>query len=85
MGKSKRFWRQIQFTIDQLAQLDGKSGRPAYVAVKGVVYDVSNSPEWEAATHFGLMAGQDLSEEFTDCHQGNQSILSTLPRVGIMV
>ena len=31
------------FTLAQLAQYDGQNGQPAYVAVDGVVYDVTNS------------------------------------------
>lgn len=85
MGKKKGKWRQVNFTLEELLQYDGKNGRPAYVAVNGIVYDVSNSSAWQAATHFGLMAGNDLTEEFNDCHQGNLRILNTLPRVGVLV
>lgn len=33
------------FTTTELAEFDGRNGHPAYVAVKGVVYDVSNVPQ----------------------------------------
>lgn len=32
---------QKEFTIKELTKYDGSSGRPAYVAVNGIVYDVS--------------------------------------------
>lgn len=35
------------FTTTELAEFDGRNGHPAYVAVKGVVYDVSNVPQWK--------------------------------------
>jgi len=49
---------QRTFTREQLAQFNGKNGMPAYVAVNGIVYDVTNNAAWSAATHFGLAAGQ---------------------------
>ena len=73
------------FTIEELANFDGKNGRPAYVAVNGIVYDVTNNRAWAAATHFGLLAGQEFSQEFASCHAGQQSILETLPIVGRLV
>lgn len=71
------------FTVEELVLFDGKNGNPAYVAVNGVVYDVTNSAAWAAATHFGLCAGKDLSEEFNACHEG-QNILDKLPVVGFL-
>ena len=70
------------FTTEQLANFDGKNGKPAYVAVNGTVYDVTNNRAWAAATHFGLVAGKEYSQEFASCHAGQQSILTTLPAVG---
>ncbi|MCQ6277329.1 cytochrome b5 [Bacillus sp. V3B] len=76
---------QRTFTIGELATFDGKNGRPAFVAVSGVVYDVTNNRAWAAATHFGLTAGKDYTQEFASCHAGQQSILATLPVVGRLV
>ena len=70
------------FTIDELANYDGKDGKPAYVAVEGTVYDVTNNRTWAAATHFGLVSGKNHTQEFATCHAGQQSILQTLPVVG---
>lgn len=73
---------QRSFTIQELAAFDGKDGMPAYVAVNGIVYDVTNNRAWAAATHFGLVAGREYSREFASCHAGQQSILAMLPAVG---
>lgn len=73
---------QTTFTTEELAKFDGKNGNPAYVAVNGVVYDVTNNAVWAAATHFGLSAGRDLTNQFASCHQGQQQILNTLSVVG---
>ncbi|UOE57652.1 cytochrome b5 domain-containing protein [Cytobacillus oceanisediminis] len=73
------------FTIQELSNYDGKNGRPAYVAVGGVVYDVTNNRAWAAATHFGLVSGKDYTQEFASCHAGQKSILATLPVIGRLV
>ena len=72
------------FTRQELASYNGKNGSPAYVSVDGIVYDVTNSAAWGAATHFGLSAGYDLTAHFASCHAG-QSILQKLPQVGRMI
>lgn len=69
-------------TPDQLAQNNGKNGTPAYVAVNGVVYNMTDVPAWAAATHFGMTAGQDLTEEFLACHANQSIILNRLQEVG---
>ena len=74
---------QRNFTLSELAENDGKNGRPAYVAVNGTVYDVTNAASWAAATHFGLTAGRDVTKEFTACHAG-QPVLQKLRVVGKM-
>lgn len=71
------------FSPMELAKYNGKNGNAAYVAVNGIVYDVTNSAAWGGASHFGLTAGKDVSNEFASCHAG-QPILSKLKVVGKM-
>ena len=55
------------FTLEELATYDGKDGRPAYVAYKGVVYDVTESAMWGEGDHEGEhFAGADLTTEHDD-------------------
>jgi len=75
---------QAAFTLQELSGFDGKGGNPAYAAVNGIVYDVTNNAAWAAATHFGLTAGKDLTNEFASCHAG-QPVLSKLKVVGKLV
>lgn len=72
------------FTADELSTYNGKDGNPAYVAVNGKVYDMTNIAAWGGATHFGLVAGNDVTNQFATCHAGQQ-ILSKLKVVGKVV
>lgn len=73
---------QKQFNIEELKKYDGSNGKPAYVAVDGIVYDVSLSLPWGGGTHFGLYAGKDLTKEFKVCHDEEKKILEVLPKMG---
>lgn len=54
-------------TLEELAGYDGKDGQPAYVAYKGVVYDVTESSMWGEGDHEGMhQAGADLTDEHMD-------------------
>lgn len=75
---------QLTFTLQELSSFDGKNGNPAYVAVDGTIYEVTNNAAWAAATHFGLAAGKDLTSEFDSCHAG-QPVLNRLKVVGKLV
>ena len=74
-----------QFTPQELANYNGSGGKPAYVAINGTVYDVTNQIRWAGGTHFGLTAGKDLTAQFLGCHQGLTAILNQFPKVGILV
>lgn len=52
----------VTFTMEEIAQYDGKDGRPAYIVVDGVVYDVSNVRQWSSGAHFGFGPGADVTE-----------------------
>lgn len=80
----QRYYREDKvFTVEELGMMDGSGGRPAYVAVNGIVYDVSREPSWGGGTHFSLVAGKDLTEEFEGCHKYS-NILNKLVKVGIL-
>lgn len=70
------------FTPEELALYNGTNGYPAYVAVNGIIYNISNAPIWQTGTHFGLRAGQDLSLEFNTCHSNRPFVLDAMVPVG---
>lgn len=47
-----------------LQENNGKNGKPAYVAYKGKVYDVTESAMWMDGEHLGMhQAGKDLTDD----------------------
>lgn len=53
----------LELTLEELAKYNGKNGERAYVAVDGVIYDVTDSRAWKNGDHNGFEAGKDLTEE----------------------
>lgn len=75
--------QQKVFTLDELKKYNGLNGTPAYVAVNGVVYDVTNAEKWKNGKHEGVTAGVDLSNAISSSPHGI-SILNKLPVVGTL-
>lgn len=75
---------QKEFTLDELSKYNGTMGTAAYVAINGVVYDVSNNMCWAGGTHFSAYSGKDLTDNFKTSHNNDLEILKTLPIVGIL-
>jgi predicted heme/steroid binding protein len=77
---------EVVFTVDELAQFDGQAGQPAYVAVDGVVYDVTNSARWPEGRHLlcnlEAVAGMDLSQQIEQAPANMRSLLERMPVVG---
>ncbi len=76
---------KIDLTLDQLAEFDGKNGRPAYVAVDGIIYDLTESRLWRAGEHDPSkgkgQAGCDLTELIKDSPHGKKHLVR-FPIVG---
>ncbi|MGC8816230.1 MAG: cytochrome b5 domain-containing protein [Candidatus Hadarchaeum sp.] len=74
-----------KFSREELAVYDGREGRPAYVAYRGKVYDVSSSFLWKGGRHQARhRAGEDLTEAMGKAPHGDE-LLATFPVVGILV
>jgi len=70
------------FSIEALDTFDGKEGRPAYIAYKGAVYDVTPSKLWKDGSHLRKhSAGNDLTEILKTAPHGEEKILS-MKKVG---
>ena len=75
----------LELTLEQLKQYDGKNGNPAYVAVDGVIYDVTNVAKWKNGEHNGYSAGNDLTDIIKNKSPHGVKNLEGLPVVGKIV
>jgi predicted heme/steroid binding protein/uncharacterized membrane protein len=67
---------------DELAQCDGREGRPAYIAFRGTIYDVSGSRLWKEGSHFKKhVAGIDLTDILKTAPHNEEKVLK-MPIVG---
>jgi len=74
-----------RFTLEELKQNDGKEGRPAYIAYKGKVYDVTDNYMWVSGAHQGEHnAGRDLTEQISTAPHGDEN-LNRVKQIGILV
>jgi predicted heme/steroid binding protein len=71
------------FSVDELNSFNGKNGKPAYVALKGKVYDVTESSFWLDGDHLGHSAGVDLTEEMEIAPHG-EDVMEKLKVVGVL-
>lgn len=72
------------FTVDQLAKYDGQNGNPAYIAVDGIVYDVSAIRAWKDGIHQGqYKAGLDYTDLIKQSPHGTK-VLDQAVKVGVM-
>ncbi|MBS3957429.1 MAG: cytochrome B5 [Clostridiales bacterium] len=73
-----------EFTLEELAAFNGKDGKPAFVAYKGTVYDLTQSAMWDEGDHEAMhAAGADLTGEHEDAPH-DEHILD-FPVVGTVV
>lgn len=72
---------QRLFTTDTLKKYNGQNGNPVYIAVDGIVYDVTNVAKWKNGSHQGVTAGSDISQNIKSSPHG-KDILKNIPVVG---
>lgn len=88
-AEKKADWKARTFTAEELKKYNGRDGMPAYVAVDGIVYDLTNSKYWKTGTHMKMHeAGGDLSPDIHNkAPQGihkDGKILERMAKVGVM-
>jgi predicted heme/steroid binding protein len=76
---------ELELTLEELKAFDGKNGNKAYVAVDGVIYDMSNSSLWKEGGHNGFEAGQDLTDAIMNKSPHGIKMLDRVPIVGKIV
>ena len=75
---------QKKFTLEELKKYDGKQGRPAYIAFKGKVYDVTDDYLWVDGDHQGEhAAGIDLTAQIATAPHGEEN-LERVKQIGVL-
>ena len=73
-----------QLTIEELKEYNGKNGKPAYIAYKGKVYDVTDDYLWIDGEHQGEhFAGTDLTESMAQAPH-MEDVLERVKTVGLL-
>lgn len=74
-----------EFTLEELSKFDGQNGHRAYIAVDGIVYDVTDVPQWDSHLHAGrFIAGKDYTEELKSAPHGAGN-LEKATKIGTLV
>ena len=82
--KTDAEWKR-ELTPEQLLPFDGQEGRPAYIAYKGMIYDISGSRLWKNGQHMMKhQAGTDLTETIKLAPHGEDKVLA-MTQVGMCV
>lgn len=69
-------------TLQELNAFDGEDGRPAYIAFKGIIYDVSKSKLWRDGNHMKRhKAGTDLTDMLSQAPHREDKVVA-MPQIG---
>jgi predicted heme/steroid binding protein len=74
-----------KITTAELAENNGQDSKPAYIAFRGKVYDVSESAFWLYGDHMGShKAGKDLTSEL-ELAPHREEVFQRIKEVGVLV
>lgn len=72
------------FTAEELSVYNGKDGNPAYIAVDGKVYDVTDVSQWKDGIHAGeYEAGKDVTDILKTKAPHSASKMDGVPVIGV--
>jgi 2-oxoglutarate ferredoxin oxidoreductase subunit alpha len=81
-SESDKNRKGILMTAAELRHYNGKNGQKAYVAFKGIIYDVTESVLWKNGEHEEMhFAGTDLTEAMADAPHSDE-VFSSFSVVG---
>jgi len=74
----------LELDPEELAEYNGRNGKPVYVAHDGKIYDLSGSDLWKAGSHMRRHhAGADLTVDIGGAPHGPE-VLERFPQVGVV-
>ena len=80
-AEEQRMIDEVVVTPDELAAATCHDGASCWIAVDGVVYDMSGFPAGLRGRHHGVQAGTDATDAFVRSGHG-RSVLEKMPVVG---
>ena len=76
---------ELRLTELELRQYNGERGRPAYIAYDGVIYDVSDAPNWRGGMHREMhYPGLNLTRSLRKAPH-DASVFQRVRRVGVLI
>ena len=78
--------KETQFSLQDVANYDGREGRSAYIVFEDTVYDVSASSLWAGGSHMNRhQAGSDLTDQLTSApHFAEVFNQDNVKKVGVL-
>ncbi|KAF2956353.1 cytochrome b5 domain-containing protein [Marinitoga sp. 38H-ov] len=88
LGKLSNVYKIGYFAMDEkeLSKYNGKNDNKSYVAVNGIIYDVTYSKAWKNGKHKnGIVAGKELTYEITELSPHGLGKLSNVYKIGFLL
>jgi predicted heme/steroid binding protein len=73
-----------EYTKNQLALRNGQDKDEIWVALNGLIYEVTASRLWRNGKHYEHWAGQDLTEELADAPH-NEAVFEKFKVIGKLI
>jgi predicted heme/steroid binding protein len=76
---------ELHLTEQELRQFNGERGQRAYIAYQGVIYDVTDAPNWRGSMHREMhYPGLDLTRSLRKAPH-DEGVFRRVLRVGTLV
>ncbi len=74
----------MEFDLETLSMYNGVDMDKMYIAVKGIVYDVTDDDAWSTGEHNGYMVGKDITDGFM-LSPHSEALLTDMVKIGTLV
>lgn len=75
----------MELTLEELAEYDGTNGKRAFVAIDGIIYDVTDSEYWNEEGPNNFKAGRDVTGMIGNISPSIIADVAGIERIGILV
>ena len=75
----------MELTLEELDEYDGTDGNRAYVAINGIIYDITDSTYWNEEGENDFEAGKDVTGKLGNVTPQMVNNVKGIERIGILV